>query len=549
MSHYLFLVLLLIQTWRISCRPESRNLCSNGAGGKLDLIEGTSKYLFHDKTEVFLDGTNLNGLNFTFTCHTKDNVTEIILDPAKLKNTLNGFNLEKKIVKCQEVCEIGVIIIKQSADDKSCNTTDGDVNCDLKSLNRARNFTPYINFSPTVRGFPERNNATNATKSDFTPVIKYSIMDPVVGEWKECNETDSEGSVAKVGTTHENNVNFRNIDCPIDNDVQTSRPAIIRVEKVQNTRQSVALEFLQPKPEPEYSYISVQITEASIKNWPKVKKWQRKKIMIGSLVGGLTAVILGLCGVLAYICWKKYKKGEQKAYHPTFYTGYPKSAFANSMNMTDSTHDGYVMNDFNTFDDYLNQDYWKPNDNSEEAIKARKKIISRQISGDPAKLNPSMTLNQQIKLLQYNDDHEMHRSKFTIGQLLGSGNFGSVYEGSAAGLFHPGSDTKVAIKTVNDAFDGLQITALISEIKVLGHLDLHLNLVNMMGSCRSQLEEEGQLWLLLEYCSEGDLKSFMIQHREEFISSMTNKIQVNELDDRLFLKWGLHIAKGNLKTN
>merc|ERR1719511_390280 len=65
-----------------------------------------------------------------------------------------------------------------------------------------------------------------------------------------------------------------------------------------------------------------------------------------------------------------------------------------------------------------------------------------------------------------------------------------------------------------------------------------------MGSCRSQLEEEGQLWLLLEYCSEGDLKSFMIQHREEFISSMTNKIQVNGLDERLFLKWGFNIAKG-----
>merc|ERR1719411_47982 len=66
----------------------------------------------------------------------------------------------------------------------------------------------------------------------------------------------------------------------------------------------------------------------------------------------------------------------------------------------------------------------------------------------------------------------------------------------------------------------------------------------MLGSCKTNLEQDGQLWLLLEYCSEGDLKSFMIKHREEFNSSMTNKIQVNGLDERLFLKWGFHIAKG-----
>jgi len=49
------------------------------------------------------------------------------------------------------------------------------------------------------------------------------------------------------------------------------------------------------------------------------------------------------------------------------------------------------------------------------------------------------------------------RSNFTVGELLGSGNFGSVYIGEAEGLFHPGSLTKVAIKTVNNALDGSQV--------------------------------------------------------------------------------------------
>ena len=563
MSHYLFLILLLIQTGRISCRPESlKTICSKGEnGGTLDLTQGTTNYLFHDKKEVFLDGNNLNGRPFKLICHTDGNSTVTVLDPNQLANNKNGFNKLKQTIKCPGVCDIGVVIIQAKADEQSCNFTDG-INCDLKSLtsevSRGFKFGPKIAI-PSIeeeeylagRNINVSDGKPTTTRLNFTLVVTYSIMDPVVGVWKKCNETDKEGNVAKAGTHPEDSKSISNIDCPINDDDESERPAIIRVEKTQHQRQCVALPMLPGcDTKPEYSFITARITKENINTWNKSiskRKRRKKKIMIGSLVGGLAAVILGLCGVLSYICWKKYKKGEQKAYHPTFYTGYPKNAFANSMVHTDSTHDGYVMTDFTTLDDYYSQDYWKANDNSEEAIKARKKIISRQLSGDPSKLNSTMTLNQQIKLLPYNDEHEIDRSKFSIGQLLGSGNFGSVYAGSAAGLFHPGSDTKVAIKTVNDAFDGLQITALISEIKVLGHLGLHLNLVNMLGSCKTNLEQDGQLWLLLEYCSEGDLKSFMIKHREEFNSSMTNKIQVNGLDERLFLKWGFHIAKG--KTN
>jgi serine/threonine protein kinase len=88
---------------------------------------------------------------------------------------------------------------------------------------------------------------------------------------------------------------------------------------------------------------------------------------------------------------------------------------------------------------------------------------------------------------------------------LGSGNFGSVYVGEAEGLFYPGSVTKVAVKTVNDALDRSQLTALLCEVKILANLEHHLNLVNLMGSCTSELHN-GELWLLLEFCAHGDLK-------------------------------------------
>ena len=78
--------------------------------------------------------------------------------------------------------------------------------------------------------------------------------------------------------------------------------------------------------------------------------------------------------------------------------------------------------------------------------------------------------------------------------------------GEASGLLHPSSTTKVAVKTVNDPFDGAQRTALLCEMKILSNLELHLNLVNMMGSCTSDFANSGELWLLLEFCQHGKIE-------------------------------------------
>ena len=70
-------------------------------------------------------------------------------------------------------------------------------------------------------------------------------------------------------------------------------------------------------------------------------------------------------------------------------------------------------------------------------------------------------------------------------------------------MIYPNSKTKVAVKTVNDPFDTSQRLALLSEVKILSNLDLHLNLVNMMGSCTADITSSGELWLLLEFCEHG----------------------------------------------
>ena len=67
------------------------------------------------------------------------------------------------------------------------------------------------------------------------------------------------------------------------------------------------------------------------------------------------------------------------------------------------------------------------NDSDKPAF--RKRILDRQLSGDPSKLNHEIPLNTQAKIVTYNPKLEIDRSNFDIGQMLGSGNFGSVYKG------------------------------------------------------------------------------------------------------------------------
>ena len=70
-------------------------------------------------------------------------------------------------------------------------------------------------------------------------------------------------------------------------------------------------------------------------------------------------------------------------------------------------------------------------------------LLRRQLSGNPSKLNPVLSLNQQVGILAYNPKLEIDRTNFTVGRMLGSGNFGAVYVGEATGVFHAGSKTTV----------------------------------------------------------------------------------------------------------
>jgi FMS-like tyrosine kinase 1 len=88
-----------------------------------------------------------------------------------------------------------------------------------------------------------------------------------------------------------------------------------------------------------------------------------------------------------------------------------------------------------------------------------------------------------------------------LGRQLGSGAFGRVLRGEAsAPLFgasidsdhranesEPHSMTVVAVKMVKPAAELSQIRALMTELKILIHVGKHLNVVNLLGACTSNL--------------------------------------------------------------
>lgn len=146
------------------------------------------------------------------------------------------------------------------------------------------------------------------------------------------------------------------------------------------------------------------------------------------------------------------------------------------------------------------------------------KRFSTTLEGNTDKINPSKILNEQVHALPYNSRYELDFKKFSTDHIIGSGNFGTVYVGEARMPNLSEELIRVAIKTVTEHSNPDQLTSLISEIKILSNLESNLNLVNMLACCTSKLASEGRIWLILEFCNEGDIKNYLIERSDIFMS-------------------------------
>ena len=170
-------------------------------------------------------------------------------------------------------------------------------------------------------------------------------------------------------------------------------------------------------------------------------------------------------------------------------------------------------------------------------------IKNSLISGDSSKANSSLPKVKQLSALHYdrrydndneddedndNDDDNVFRyerglDSFSVGHILGEGMFGTVFLGSASNIYGP-QTTKVAVKQLKDVLraDDSQIDAVIAEMKIMSNLNMHPNLVNLLGACTSELCYN-KISLLLEFCPYGDLKQFLVEHRGQFESCLRSE--------------------------
>uniref|UniRef100_T1J416 receptor protein-tyrosine kinase n=1 Tax=Strigamia maritima TaxID=126957 RepID=T1J416_STRMM len=140
--------------------------------------------------------------------------------------------------------------------------------------------------------------------------------------------------------------------------------------------------------------------------------------------------------------------------------------------------------------------------------------------GDTANINPDIPLSDQVELLPYDRRWEFSREKLKLGKPLGQGAFGRVIKAQAYGLL--GNDDKpviVAVKLLKERADLSQQKALLQELKIMIHLGRHVNILNLLGACTKRIDK-GELMVIVEYCSRGNLRHFLLNHRDVYTNQV-----------------------------
>ncbi|CAL8096157.1 unnamed protein product [Orchesella dallaii] len=118
-------------------------------------------------------------------------------------------------------------------------------------------------------------------------------------------------------------------------------------------------------------------------------------------------------------------------------------------------------------------------------------------------------------VLPYNPDFEIDLEQLGLdGSILGSGQFGLVLKGSIGPL-------PVAVKTIKPVADIIYLKSLLSELKILQYVGPHRNIVNLIGANTANIKKR-EVFLVLDYCPNGNLVQFLRQCRDRFVNFFSN---------------------------
>jgi len=460
------------------------------------------------------------------------------------KNVVKFWKSEKT-VKCNDHCEVKLVEVKDGTFFKT--------NCRLQSVEDQNdlmcNITDWI------------DNATKAKKPDFEcneegydfgiPVYEFSIWSESEVRWKICKgEFDHEKNIA------ENDKNITLIKCGVT-EKHPREPLLVKMTKRHKDSKSVALPFLNTPDncqESTYFIVNQHLEDQSSKPNTKVT------ILIA------VVVILGLFLVFALVFIYKrrgrpagVRKTEKEIdgitgvyidHSSTLIEGGRDRRSGESGDSTIEDLESYVPNKCVMTPGLERQcsvtlEAGKRAQRMNLTDKEKNEMLQRTVlDGNSTRFNPNLPLMAQPRHLHYDRRYERSRDSFHIGYMLGQGQYGAVFVGTAANIYGP-EKTKVAVKQAKELRDQNQFYTIIDELKIMSNLKMHPNLVNLLGACTSE-SHLNEVYLIMEYCPFGDLKRFLLENREKFEACLQNQPGHLEspFNSSLLYTWGYSIARG-----
>ena len=188
---------------------------------------------------------------------------------------------------------------------------------------------------------------------------------------------------------------------------------------------------------------------------------------------------------------------------------------------------------------------------SQKPIKSRDRKSVLQICGPVLQfshllIDPMKDVKIQAHRLPFDDTRHFDRDAFEPIEILGNGNFGTVYKGILKQVPGVHSDITIAIKTIN--YDGEdERRDFLNEIKIMGYVEPHHNLVSMIGFCK-EVKDDAKMWLLLEYCQHGELQKYLAKNQKNILQEAfeNNSCYSTEpqLNSKYLIRWAYDISKG-----
>jgi len=427
----------------------------------------------------------------------------------------------ESLVKCNEIhsegskdsCRVRVALVKDGSKFRSnCSTEGQRVWCDVRE---------WVQVAQSEKGWPMK--CEEVDDYDHKASYTFSTLDSGSGKWVDCGEHNITRS--KVVQDSEMTV----FNCPSTGMLSLAHGLLVRMHKEHKSKVQAGLSFLNSKPNCQESAFFLISQEV-----PVLETILGQKAHVVFIILVLSAFLM----LFMFCLLKNYKKrmGSKtpRKKDPT----YIEEGLIDSSSSTSESSEMSRVSNIEDVTQYLPsapQATLQPQqidrqcsikadgasrfDALEELVKQTP--ASSVLDGDSQKLNPSLPLQQQLRHLHYDRRFERPKNSFSISYIIGEGQFGSVYLGSANNIFGA-EKTKVAVKQAKPTTDMSVIDVVIDELKILSSLDMHFNLVNLLGACTEEYAPpaRNELYLLLEYCPHGDLKRLLVDKRSLFTASL-----------------------------